>query len=474
MLRSTKNCSPGSDNVTDTFKHVVPGKSENSQSPQESNHSAALGGDPVARGVLILLGMYFMVEYGRIHDFVPPLSALRPGMIFAIGLFFYWLVKGDKSILVDPLVKLYISFLALLAISMTYTVNHFAAYQVVQVMTIYLLAGILPLGTFLARPDELTKFLRFLLVVQVAVAITSALRGGVGTSSFLSDENDLALHFNTALPYAYCLWKSPYASKIGKALFLGCMAAIVVVIVVSSSRGGLVGLAATFGAIVLFFPNRTRNILAACAAAMIGLFFVSDAYIADMSTISDQNDRTRLDRLYSWSRAWEMFVDNPVLGVGAGNFPWRFPEYELRSPEYDPHTMRLHGGRQAHSLYFTLFPETGLLGTTIYLAIVGVLMLKLRSVARSLRHLRQSLPIAAELYLLTSAIAASVVGYLVSGVFISVLYYPQLWYTLGIVIALDRATRYLVDRSPAGAGQPNLEADTPHEPATATERQTGC
>ena len=63
-----------------------------------------------------------------------------------------------------------------------------------------------------------------------------------------------------------------------------------------------------------------------------------------------------------------LFFDNPVMGVGQGNYPWHVGEIEEEmGVQWQTRSL---SGRAAHSLYFTLLPELGLIGTLIYFLIV--------------------------------------------------------------------------------------------------------
>ena len=52
---------------------------------------------------------------------------------------------------------------------------------------------------------------------------------------------------------------------------------------------------------------------------------------------------------------WEMFLANPIFGVGQAIFPWTIGEY-LGGRTWQTRSL---SGRQAHSLYFTLLPGIG-------------------------------------------------------------------------------------------------------------------
>src|SRR5205814_8017929 len=102
------------------------------------------------------------------------------------------------------------------------------------------------------------------------------------------------------------------------------------------------------------------------------------------------------------------------------NLPVRFGDYEGDE--------RLHGvtrvWRAAHSLYFTLLPELGLVGAFMFFRM-------LYWIRRDLAAIRGS-NMAPTILPLAYAMEASLVGFLVSGAFISTLYYPNFWVTMEI------------------------------------------
>ena len=69
-----------------------------------------------------------------------------------------------------------------------------------------------------------------------------------------------------------------------------------------------------------------------------------------------------VQRMAIWQSAWEMFLDNPLLGVGLGNFDHAYPAYSL------PGWLHLPG--HAHNYYLNLLAETGILGLSAYLALL--------------------------------------------------------------------------------------------------------
>ena len=112
---------------------------------------------------------------------------------------------------------------------------------------------------------------------------------------------------------------------------------------------------------------------------------------------------------------------------------------------------RVLGGRQAHSIYLTVLPELGIIGTTVFVALIWNIVRKLRKTAGTARKYRSD-PICEELFLLNRAVMMSLLGFLSAGAFISVLYYPHLWYLIGFALMVEHALALAMQGVSADAG----------------------
>jgi O-antigen ligase len=295
------------------------------------------------------------------------------------------------------------------------------------------------MGVLISSEQRFRKLIYFWVAVHAYLAIFSIFESGFGPGGFLMDENDLALALNCALPFAYFLRQSDSVSGRAKFFLTIAMVLILAAIVATMSRGGFVGLAVTAAAIIWFSKNRLRNAVFVCIIGASFAALIPSDYRAEILSISDTEDSTRNERLDSWTLGWRMFVDNPVLGVGYGNYPWTVTPYQMADPEL--RNIRWLGGRVAHSLYFTLLPETGLIGTILYGSILIVL---LRSLRGSIRIARAAVPGGSAQFIEAAARASivSLIGFLATATFISVLYYPQFWYAVGFAYVIRHlATR---------------------------------
>ena len=73
--------------------------------------------------------------------------------------------------------------------------------------------------------------------------------------------------------------------------------------------------------------------------------------------------------------ALHVFLDHPLVGVGPGQFaPFYF---EIYGQQADIKFRDIRRPRRAHTLYFELAAELGIISLTVFLAIVGMLVRRL-------------------------------------------------------------------------------------------------
>jgi probable O-glycosylation ligase (exosortase A-associated) len=393
--------------------------------------------------ITAVLFAYLIVDYVRPHDLWPPLALARPGLLLTLILIPFSLTRFGDPVYRDKGIRCLMLFIAFGAFSVVYAFNTYWVYQYSKLMTQFFLAGVIPICVLISTMGRLRKLMALWVGVHCYLGAYGMLNGGLGPGSFLEDENDLALALNMALPYAYFLQRSPSLSKRHRLALLVAIALIVGGVIATMSRGGFIGLIVTTAAIVWCSKNRLRNALVVCALAAVFVLFTPQQYKSEVQTITNVGDETRLERLVSWELAWRMFLDNPVLGVGFGNYPWRVQEYQEEG-DYS----RGLGGRAAHSFYFTLWPETGLVGTLLVTMIVLHIVNRQR---RALKIGREAPPGEDGEFIEACARATIValISFLATSTFISVLYYPELWYLLGFSYAIHRNAQSLTAAKPA-------------------------
>lgn len=401
-----------------------------------------------SRAPFYLVILYLLFEYGRPQESIPGLAVLHLPGIAALMLGAA-IAFSHKVGLSDKQTRLFILLLALMAFHIPFALNNYWAFHTARAMLMTFVAYV-GIVTFVDSPERFKGLITIWLGTHVYLAITSIIRGGRGQGGFLGDENDLSMTLTMVIPFTFFL---ALAETNGpkRVVYAVLTVTILAAQIVTLSRGGFVGLMAVG---LYCWVRSPKKVASAALILLLVLFSVQAApptYWDEIRSIQQgTSDSSAEGRIYLWKIGWTMFLDNPVLGVGQGNFPFRFREYEISTGFYEG----LHGtsraGRAAHSLYFTLLPELGLVGALLW-------SLMLFHISQDLRLLRRftygaegpkvgaklsgslSEPTTTKVFYLTLAMEASLIAYLVTGIFISVLYYPNFWILMAFVVALRKA-----------------------------------
>ncbi len=153
---------------------------------------------------------------------------------------------------------------------------------------------------------------------------------------------------------------------------LSAMVVILVGLGLTHSKGGIVSFVLCSAAFVifLFFRKlifRLRYVVAAFAAVVI-LAAVSWACMFGLKHGYLPGGNSMLVRWQYWTAAAKMFFDNPVFGVGGGNFAEYYTRYKIPAA---PETVR-----DPHNFLLAWLTEYGLAGTLGLLAMIFAVLLR--------------------------------------------------------------------------------------------------
>lgn len=387
------------------------------------------------RWLLFALLIFFVMEYVRPTGLVQ----LKLQGLVAIVLPILWVSARNRPR--SRALILQLAFVGLCAVGVLHANNYFAAY--VATRTMFGNVGIaLGISWVLSDRTTLREGVGWWTVVMVYVGWYALTHGGRGTGGFLGDENDVALALCAALPFAFFGFERGKGAR--KILYAVGGLIMVAAIVKSASRGGFLGLVGA-GAYCFFTSRRKLMNLGILAIATAGfLLLASPAYLEELATIQDTDSGTANTRRFLWTTAWEMYLENPVIGVGGSNFNYLAGDFQPRTgkwakPEY---TERNWKGTTVHSFYFQLLSEQGSVGVFLVAAVAWLHFTTLRRLRRDVAGTAGVPPdLVRETEQFAGSLVAGMVGFLVGAAFISVLYYPYLWHMSGFAVALDAAVR---------------------------------
>jgi O-antigen ligase len=185
-------------------------------------------------------------------------------------------------------------------------------------------------------------------------------------------------------------------ARLALALGVGALTAVILDgLIASQSRGGYIGLVFGILAMALVMgPYRGRTLLALGPGAVLLVGLTVTGVLpaglrARLESIPNQlqiydvrevmitpENFSQVERLAHWQTAGNMFLSDPWLGIGIGNFNVAWPRFSIQGwPVSKGH---------AHNYYLHALAETGVAGLLAYLAVLGV---ALATGARAIRRL---------------------------------------------------------------------------------------
>jgi O-antigen ligase len=391
---------------------------------------------------------YLIFEFGRPQDRISLLGEIRLGLILTIVLIVLLFVNWQRlRTMASSQTTCMLLMLCLLALHVPFAQNMgraFFATESIFLDTVMFISIVVFVGTM----DRLRVFVKCWLFLMVYIAVNGILTEGSAGSSFLEDENDLALLMNMMLPFGIFLFFYERNKKI-KLFYLIASLLGIACVIDTFSRGGFIGLLVV--AFVVWLTSSRKVLLLGIAGGMAlvisnlpithpGTLVPGSTFWEEMTTITQEDikDFNKESRVEYWKAGWEMFKGHP-LGVGPQNFGVWLGNYRtdyFSELKIEPRHM---WGKAAHSIWITLLAELGIPGALIFFYL---LLGNVRDI-RYLKNLSMDETNSKRYaYFLSLAFATSVVGFLTSGTFLSVLYYPHYWYITAMIVA----TRKIIDR----------------------------
>lgn len=284
-----------------------------------------------------------------------------------------------------------------------------------------------------------------LLQRRIAWTLSTAatIAAGIGLHEYLTgkqelatlpyvNQNDFAFMLATTLPLMFVLLSGP---KLLRPFVLAAVGLVSAAILLSLSRGALVGIAAGFLLFVITDRRRVRVTLAAGVLATIGTIAVIQSNpqrfheaLVLKSQVAQQNVSTRFG---AWGAAARLASDHPLFGVGPGNF--QFYYNKLTGQPVGTFTLTV-----AHNALLDVGAELGLLAMFLLAAYLVLAFVRLTSCIERgygdpgfVRALRISLAIA-----------------IVSAMFLSEQYFLPFWLLGGLAAAIWMDGRRQAARAP--------------------------
>lgn len=396
----------------------------------------------------ILLLLYLIASYVRPGEILPALAPYRPMM--AIGVMTsiatgFALLFGQRPTFRARQPYLMAALLAAVSFSLVaqgwiggavYAVEEFGVTAAMFFLIIFnttswhrlksLVAVLVVLTCFLSVQSAIAYHYGYneeLLVLKQNVEPSESLRNGdlseekatlrrTRSLGVLHDPNDLAQALLIALPFLALAWVPGHALR-NLAVVVVPGTILLYGVFLTRSRGGLVALLALAS---LAFRARLGRVLTILMTSAMGIGLVAmNATGGRGLSIADGSAQGRLE---AWAEGIEMLKSSPLFGVGYRNFI----DYNERA---------------AHSSFINCFSEIGLIGYFLWLALIVVTIIELRSMRRATAVDANCASFARW----AGSIEAALYAFLVAGMFLSRTYSFLLYLLIAIAVSLADLAR---------------------------------
>jgi O-antigen ligase len=193
----------------------------------------------------------------------------------------------------------------------------------------------------------------------------------IGVDTTLGDPNSFGASIIFALPIVVAVWKAGIGGKLGRWLLTGYVGLSSLCILLTGSRGSLIGLLVWFTIIIWNTPYRVKALAGFAVAAPLAFVALPASLQTRFETIINPEvgpanaQESGEGRIKGLTTGLQLWASNPLSGIGPG--AWR------------PAT---HSKIESHNLYGQLLGETGTLGLLAFLAILYCSWKNLRAVRR--------------------------------------------------------------------------------------------
>lgn len=259
----------------------------------------------------------------------------------------------------------------------------------------------------------------------------------------LGDRNDLALAFVMMLPICvYLFIEYGKESKLAKLVLVGAIIFMVLSIIGTQSRGGLIALLALVMYIFIKSNHKLPIATLMIIAAGIASTLVTEQWMSRMDTISDaSNDASFMGRVVAWKLSLILAVQHPFVGGGFKTLEvlavWQSlaQQFHTLSFFYTGDVVpNMESALAAHSIYFQVLGDHGFIGLGLYLL---TLLAAFRGTNRVVKRARR---MQAEPWIISMAtmLRLSIFAFCLGGAALSMAYFELIFAIFGLVIVLDK------------------------------------
>jgi len=224
------------------------------------------------------------------------------------------------------------------------------------------------------------------------------------------------------------------------------LAVCVFSIFMTFSRGAFLSMIIIIVMMLIKNPPKPLTFLIAIAIIVPLFSVLPPSYTARLKTIPDaipgltekdvREEASFRGRSSAQQAGWLMFLDNPLFGLGVGNFGNHYQEYSrglgIDSSRWD---------QAPHNLYLEIVTEKGLVGLSVFALLIGTMFAGIGRARRQFLNVGEP-----SLASLVVAFRIGIIGYLIASIFLQLSYPRFFWVLIGIGFAIPNVAQNMIDK----------------------------
>ncbi|WP_421842849.1 O-antigen ligase family protein [Marinobacter algicola] len=382
-----------------------------------------------------MICLYLFLEYVRPQSIIPELDFLPWTQLAVLGSLAGCFIDKTVKWTSTRLNLLLFLFFILILISSAFAFDSSISYRYLENFYTWLIIYLLVINIVNSKNRFFIFICIFLLAsfkLSLSLSITWAMRGfaftGWGLSGppgFFQNSGELAIQMLVYWPVAFAIaiaLKS-YVTRIKYYILLLMPITGIMVILGASSRGAQLALFVQL--ILLNFRSIFKvKVLVAFSIILFSLWNILPQEQKERFQVAG-DDRTSIQRLFYWENGYEMMKSHPVTGVGYFNFVKYYESFFREDLLYERAEL-------PHNIFIQVGSELGIFALVVYILSIVYVYLKTA-------QLRTRMISSDDDYFyipFLKYLNISLVGFVVAGQFVSVVYYPFLWIHFSVFVCL--------------------------------------
>ena len=412
---------------------------------------------------VFLIALLFMVfSFFRIHEVFPQLMPFRFPLLTALGTIvaLAWGLSFQKlKPQWDRIYTPFIIFFILVTIGIATASNVQNSFAYWKDTYVKIAIMVFALSWSIHSKREIAWIQRAVIYSGMIVATVTLYNKAMGIGlvegtrvtigrnigSMLGDPNDLSLVLLFSIGSCLGAAMTKGLPKFDRVVGLLAYCLLVVAIVATQSRGGLLGVAGVTG-VFAAQKIKSKMLLGSIGAiALIALHTVAGISDRQSGGAHEEGiDKSAMGRIHAWNAAFKMALYNPLTGVGVDNFLFNYFTYS------DYWSGKNHA---VHSTWFGVMGETGFLGFIVFVWMMVEIFRVVYRYRRQLTADPNSDPI---LTAGATGLFGGLVGFCVSGTFLT----QGFTWPIYIILAITIGLRRVIEQQNAATAQNDAQNET--------------